>query len=600
MKHFFLVSLVALFSFGAIAQSFVAPNVVNLGTNNSPNSISVQILDTNTGEDTLEVAIEGGGNTPYVKYTVKIAGAFSNTVQTLPNLNPNTTYLIKARVLGPCSGIPSLLPGRCESPWSSDVYIKTQLGNPPKVNLTNSINCPTIVGLTWEVTERADEVSEFFVHRSYDGVNWESIKNLPPYTRDFYDLEMISGRSIRYRVISQNIIGKTAHSDFVTVNVSPFSNPKDPINVRSDQTNKSNHHLTITWENPVDDNYCRSDVRRTTIIRFKRKDQEGFIYKEVPPYYTSVQIDGLNEREPVEYIVFYISDRELKSNSPGGIDTTLGPPLPPKDLIIVSYKDALSNSINGISWKPGSSGSDYYVIETSTDSVNFSFLGKIKGSYLAIPHFPINEGQKYYYRAKAGNIFGESIYCPISYGIIFNYSEIPARPVGLIAKSGGGKVNLSWTDASDKEENFEIYRSDDGTTYSKTGTVGRNILNYSDVSVSSGKSYYYQVKAVNPLGSSDFSNFANVLVNSGSGLVKDPTINIFPNPTSNLVSIELPGELINEKVNIKVVDFNNHVLISKSTNSKITNISLSKLNAGMYSVIIESDNLNISKKIVKY
>lgn len=591
MKNFLWFSFLMFWGLIAKAQSFTAPTVSDPGTS-TITSVVVQVSDPNTTEDSLEIYYKSpAGNEKYMR----VLGGQNQYLIKLDNLLPNTLYEVKARVKGLCTGLP------CAGPYSASVYFRTQMDFPPKVVLRNENNCPWFVGIHWDVPERWNEIEEFIIQRSFNNVSWEVIGSVHAGTRDFYDLNVLSGRTMYYTVSSRNSTG-TRKSDVLTVNVLPYQNPKAPINVNSDQVNKTNHSLLIKWENPVEDTYCRTDIRARTILRYERESQPGELkYIEVPPYYNAAVIENLNEKEAVEFYVWYMSDQDKKSDFGGGRDTTLGPPKAPKDLIIVSYKDALNNSINGLSWKPGSKDSEYYIVETSTDSVNFNLLGKIKGSYNSLPHFPISEGQKYFYRVKAGNTFGESAFGPISYGIIYNYSEIPARPVGLNAKNEGGKVKLTWSDASDKEESYEIHKSvDAGLTFSKIGSVGRNVSTYVDGDVVAAKSYSYKVSAKNPLGESDFSNAASILVVSGSGTLKDVNFSVFPNPSANSVTIDIPEGLDRDQFLVKVTDQNNKTLISKVYNSKTINLSLSKLVAGVYNITVESEDFLQTKKIVKY
>ena len=74
----------------------------------------------------------------------------------------------------------------------------------------------------------------------------------------------------------------------------------------------------------------------------------------------------------------------------------------------------------------------------------------------------------------------------------------PEPPSNLIAEPVSQQaVSLQWTDNSDNEDGFKIYR--DGSV---VATIGANITVYQDTGLEAGKSYHYIVKAYNVAGES--------------------------------------------------------------------------------------------------
>ncbi len=77
----------------------------------------------------------------------------------------------------------------------------------------------------------------------------------------------------------------------------------------------------------------------------------------------------------------------------------------------------------------------------------------------------------------------------------------PLAPSGLTAKAKGkAKVVLTWTDNSNNETGFHIYRGTDGVNFDPLDTVGYNIATYNDTTVQAGFTYYYKVCAYNLYG----------------------------------------------------------------------------------------------------
>ena len=88
----------------------------------------------------------------------------------------------------------------------------------------------------------------------------------------------------------------------------------------------------------------------------------------------------------------------------------------------------------------------------------------------------------------------------------------PADPSGLTANAASAtRVDLAWTDNSANETSFLIERSTSSTTgFKQIASVGASIRTYTDgTGLSSGKVYYYRVRAANSAGNSAYSNTAS-------------------------------------------------------------------------------------------
>ena len=78
---------------------------------------------------------------------------------------------------------------------------------------------------------------------------------------------------------------------------------------------------------------------------------------------------------------------------------------------------------------------------------------------------------------------------------------VPGAPTGLVATPEGKDVKLSWVD-SDKETGFQIERKKGTEDFISIGSVGKNIVSYTDKNVVVSGSYAYRIRAVNGAGSS--------------------------------------------------------------------------------------------------
>lgn len=82
-----------------------------------------------------------------------------------------------------------------------------------------------------------------------------------------------------------------------------------------------------------------------------------------------------------------------------------------------------------------------------------------------------------------------------------NYAVVPYKPTNLsaIASSSSSRINLTWTDKSNNETGFQVYRKNgvcsSTNSWSKIKTTGPGITSYGDTGLLSGSTYSYKVRA---------------------------------------------------------------------------------------------------------
>jgi hypothetical protein len=86
---------------------------------------------------------------------------------------------------------------------------------------------------------------------------------------------------------------------------------------------------------------------------------------------------------------------------------------------------------------------------------------------------------------------------------VLTYSlTVPTAPSALAVNNISNTENdLTWTDNSNNELGFRIYRSQNGASYTRVATTTTwNVSAYNDTSVTSGNTYSYKVAAYNSAG----------------------------------------------------------------------------------------------------
>ncbi|GEM_PF-1113677 len=135
------------------------------------------------------------------------------------------------------------------------------------------------------------------------------------------------------------------------------------------------------------------------------------------------------------------------------------------------------------------SGADKYYIYRSTDGDSFEYIGASTST--SVINAGAKAGKLYYYKVVA--VCNANSDANSAKSAAVKISCDCARPTVTI-KLSNGDPKLSWK-AVDGADKYYIYRSTDGgKTYSKYATTSK--LTYTNTKVTSGKTYYYKVKAV--------------------------------------------------------------------------------------------------------
>ncbi|MBN1672833.1 MAG: DUF4838 domain-containing protein [Kiritimatiellae bacterium] len=105
---------------------------------------------------------------------------------------------------------------------------------------------------------------------------------------------------------------------------------------------------------------------------------------------------------------------------------------------------------------------------------------------------------RYYYRVRCRNAGGNSAYTSVVSAQTPAVTRTPAAPTAFEARAvSAERVELTWTDNSDNEENFKIRRSLDGTDWVSLPPLlpSADTSRYVDTGVSPNTTYYYRIKA---------------------------------------------------------------------------------------------------------
>jgi hypothetical protein len=200
------------------------------------------------------------------------------------------------------------------------------------------------------------------------------------------------------------------------------------------------------------------------------------------------------------------------------------PPTPPSNLAAT----AISSSQINLSWTDNSLTETNFVVERSSTSAFTTTTNlTLPADQTALNDTGLAAGTTYYYRVRATNQYGGSIYSNVS-SAKTTAPNLPNAPIGLtVTGVSANQVDLMWTDNATNETSEIVERSLSSSFSSiTTFTLPTDQTTFSNSGLAGGTTYYYRVKAVNQAGSSNYSNVVNATTLSApkapSGLAATP------------------------------------------------------------------------------
>ncbi|MCK4762679.1 MAG: fibronectin type III domain-containing protein [Candidatus Aminicenantes bacterium] len=195
-----------------------------------------------------------------------------------------------------------------------------------------------------------------------------------------------------------------------------------------------------------------------------------------------------------------ISDCRTATDWIDAVNDTFGSGLPPDDPGNLSVFASACDQAD-LSWIDNSSDESMFRIERSINGSDFSEIDTVAADTTSYNDTTVAESTTYWYKVRASNSFGLSGYSNTDSDSTPACPPVPpAAPSDLTGAVAKYSVDLSWTDNSDNETGFKIYRGDSPTTLQLIDTVAADTTSYLDEGLIRKTYYYYKVCAYNAYG----------------------------------------------------------------------------------------------------
>jgi fibronectin type 3 domain-containing protein len=329
----------------------------------------------------------------------------------------------------------------------------------------------------------------------------------------YTDTGLTNGQTYFYTVSAVNAIGEGRQSN--EASATPVTVPSAPLNLAA---TPGNGNVTLAWDPPASDG--GTPILNYTVIRREGNGTYQPIAKlgNVRDFVDTGLTNGLTYYYKVTAINL-VGEGPLSSEVSA---TPVAAPSAPLNLQATSGVAEVA-----LNWSPpvdfgGSAITDYNIYRGTTSSGE-GLLTTI-GNQEVYADTSVTAGTTYYYRVSAVNAIGEG---PQSNEASTTIPTEPSAPLNFQASAGDGQVNLTWSAPASNGglsiTNYKVYRgtSSGGETYLKNVTGA----SYNDTGLTNGKTYYYEVSAVNGVGEGALSLEVNATPKSG---------NTIPSPPQNL------------------------------------------------------------------
>ncbi len=361
------------------------------------------------------------------------------------------------------------------------------------------------VNLTWMLPDDGGSpILQYNISRTVVGQPIVQNFTVPAWQTYFNDTGVVNGVRYYYDIISVNALGGLWSSGlhYATPGV-----PSPPLDLRATSIRSGN--VTIEWTPPASDG--GSPITMYRIYAGGFGDQLVATTSPVVTSYNNSSLsDGIRCFFAVSAVNLY-GESELSS----WVDIQV-PPSPPQNLTADVGRDFVNLTWDAPASNPGEIW-EYDIVRQGGNEEYPTMIGTTYDRY----YNDTNEGDRngpttgvsYLYNITARNYQTESEACSLANVTV---GTLPGAPSELCISIDGATVRLNWTTPSDNGGcdmlRYVVYRGESPDSMTYLANVTGHVTCFNDTTAVPGRTVYYKVVAVNPIGAGDQSNAVDAVL----------------------------------------------------------------------------------------
>lgn len=252
---------------------------------------------------------------------------------------------------------------------------------------------------------------------------------------------------------------------------------------------------------------------------------------------------------------------------------------------------ALTQNSSRVSWK-AVIATKQYVLERKITGEDFKVLTIVDDAVLNFIDKNVEPNILYTYRIKAFGNLTESPYANAEIKISA-FLEAPKLKMDSLSHS---EVKLSWTSIPNTVSYILEKKLTENGNFNEITKLDATQISFVDTQLKDKTTYYYRIKAFNNYTISDYSALLTVTTSAILGVEHDTKLmfNIFPNPTSSILSIAFPKKTSGR---ISVFSIGGVKLKEATLNQQNDYIvDVSSLQKGIYFLVFDDYLNQVSRK----
>ena len=385
-----------------------------------------------------------------------------------------------------------------------DTYTVGQQASAPASpgNLSANAASGSQINLSW--TDNANNEDGFQIERCTGAgcTNFAQIAQAGSNVTTYNNAGLATETTYRYRVRAFNGNGTSGYSNIAEASTSSGP-PAAPASLSAVAASENQINLSWTDNAGNENGYYIERCSGAACTNFAQIAQTG---QNTTAYSNSALAGGTAYRYRVR--AFNAAGNSGYSNIAGATTPTSTSTFgAPSNLVAT----AVSTSQIDLTWTDNATTEEGFKLYRSPDGVTFTRVVTLGPNVTAYSNTGRPAATTYYYRVLAFKGSSNTPYSNTVTVTTFPPATVtPAPPGNLVATAmSASQISLSWTDNSNNENGFKIYRSLNGTTFTEIAKPSVNITTFTDAALSAQTTYYYRIRSYNHAGSSAYSNIVS-------------------------------------------------------------------------------------------